>query len=68
MAKINKKSKEDLKGMQKSELEKKMAALGDEIRTIKWKAEGARSKNVKEISNLKKQVARILTQINSVKQ
>ena len=64
MAKTNKKTKEDLKGMNRGELEKKLLALREEIRTIKWKSEGARSKNVKQLSSLKKQTARILTEIN----
>lgn len=65
MAKKN--AKENIKDLKPGELEKKMALLQEEIRMIKFKSEGSRSKNVKELSNLKKQVARILTQLKSVK-
>ena len=60
-----KKEKENLKGMKKEELAKKLAALQEEVRMIKFKAEGSRSKNIKEMAALKKQVARVLTQMNS---
>ena len=63
MAKV----KENFKGMKKEELVKKLAALREEIRVRKFKAEGSRSKNVKESANLKKQIARVLTEINSNK-
>ncbi|OGI64597.1 50S ribosomal protein L29 [Candidatus Nomurabacteria bacterium RIFCSPLOWO2_02_FULL_40_10] len=56
--------KENLKGMKKSELEKKLAILRENARVIKFKAEGSKSKNVKEFSTLKKDIARILTEIN----
>lgn len=64
MAKTKKNLKEELKGMKTGEIEKKLALLREEMRMIKFKAEGSRSKNVKELSNLKKQIARILTVIN----
>jgi len=59
-----KKNKENFKGKGKDELQKKLTLLQEEIRVIKFKAEGSKSKNVKELSGLKKQVARILTEIN----
>ena len=59
-----KNKKENLKGMKKSELEKKLAILRGNARVIRFKAEGAKSKNVKELTNLKKNIARILTEIN----
>jgi len=59
--------KENLKGMKKSELQKKLVLLEENLRVIRFKAEGSKSKNVKEYSTLKKQVARILTEINSNK-
>lgn len=51
--------------MKTADLEKKLAALREEERGIRFKAEGARSKNVKELSNLRKDIARILTELNS---
>lgn len=64
MAKTTKKLKEDVKGMKKDELVKKLSILQEEIRMIKFKSEGARSKNVKELAGIKKQIARILTEAN----
>ena len=65
MAKKN--TKENLKGMAKGELEKKLILLREEMRIVKFKAESSKSKNVKELHSLKKQIARILTEINHVK-
>jgi len=61
MANKNKDKLKDLKG---GELVKKLAGLREEVRAIHFKAEGSRSKNVKEMSILKKQIARILTAMN----
>ncbi|MDP9248947.1 MAG: 50S ribosomal protein L29 [bacterium] len=61
------KKKENLKEMKAADLEKKLATLIEQERSLRFKAEGARSKNVKELKNLKKDVARILTQLNSQK-
>jgi ribosomal protein L29 len=62
-----KKTKENFKDMKGGELEKKLATLREEVRIIGFKAEGSRSKNVKELGSLKKQIARVLTEINSAK-
>jgi ribosomal protein L29 len=62
-----KNKKENLKGMKKDELQKQLNLLREEIRIIRFKIEGSRSKNVKELANLKKRVARILTEINTKK-
>ena len=59
-----KNKKENLKGMKKSELEKKLAILRENARVIRFKAEGSKSKNVKEFSALRKDIARDLTAIN----
>ncbi len=59
-----KNKKENLKGMKKSELEKKLAILRENARVIRFKAEGSKSKNVKEFSALRKDIARVLTAIN----
>jgi ribosomal protein L29 len=58
------KKTENLKGMKENELQKKLTLLQEEVRVIRFKAEGSKSKNVKELSGLKKQIARILTEIN----
>lgn len=60
-----KNKKENLKEMKKDELVKMLALLQEEIRVIRFKAEGSKSKNVKESLALKKQIARILTEINT---
>ena len=59
-----KQNKENLKGMTKAELEKELAILQENARVIRFKAEGSKSKNVKESATLRKQIARILTEIN----
>ena len=58
------KRKENFQGWTKEELLKKLAGLREEIRLDHFKAEGSKSKNVKEISGLKKQIARALTELN----
>jgi ribosomal protein L29 len=59
-----KNKKDNLKGMKKDELSKQLAVLQESVRVIRFKAEGSKSKNVKELSTLKKKIARILTEIN----
>ncbi|MCM2339032.1 MAG: 50S ribosomal protein L29 [Burkholderiales bacterium] len=61
------KKKENLKGEKIEELKKKLILLEEKIRSMRFKAEGSKSKNVKEHANLKKEVARILTEINRKK-
>jgi len=56
---------ENLKGKKIDELKKEFTDLEESIRVLKFKAEGSKSKNVKEARALKKQVARILTELNS---
>jgi ribosomal protein L29 len=53
--------KDNLKAMGSGELEKKLKTLEESLRVIRFKAEGSKSKNVKEAAVLKKQIARILT-------
>lgn len=64
MAKVKKNTKEDSKKITREELHKRLVLLREEVRVIRFKAEGARSKNVKELKNLKKQIARVLTELN----
>lgn len=59
------KVKENLKGLGLEELKKKLIDLEERIRILKFKSEGSKSKNVKESSTLRKEIARILTKINS---
>jgi ribosomal protein L29 len=59
------KEKENFKGMKKDELQKKLALFEESMRVLHFKAEGSKSKNVKEYAALKKQRARILTEMNS---
>lgn len=67
MAKTAKTEKASLKGMKPAELSKKLAILRENARVIRFKAEGSKSKNVKELATLRKDIARILTEINTKK-
>ena len=64
MAKKIKKTRENLKEMNVNELRKQAASLEENMRVIRFKAEGSKSKNVKEYASLKKDIARVLTFIN----
>ncbi|MFA6353693.1 MAG: 50S ribosomal protein L29 [Candidatus Paceibacterota bacterium] len=59
-----KNNKVNFKEMKKDELEKKLISLREEIRVIKFRTEGSKSKNVKELATLRKQIAKVLTEIN----
>jgi len=61
------KKKENLRDIKEGELVKKLTVLRENVRVSKFKAEGSKSKNVKELSNFKKEIARILTEINRQK-
>jgi len=54
----------NFKGIKIEELKKQLLTFKEKIRSLHFKTEGSRSKNVKESATLKKQVARILTEIN----
>ena len=62
-----KKQKENLKSFGAEELFKKVATLEEDLRVIRFKAEGSRSKNTKESMGLRREIARILTEINFTK-
>ena len=62
------KKKDNFKGMKVEDLKKELATLAEQVRSNRFKAEGAKSKNVKESAMLKKQIARIMTQLNQAKQ
>ncbi|MFH1201194.1 MAG: 50S ribosomal protein L29 [bacterium] len=57
----------NFKEMEEGELQKELATLQESLRVLHFKAEGSKSKNVKEFSTLKKQIAQILTEINNNK-
>lgn len=61
------KEKENLKGLDKNELQNKLTSLRESLRLLHFKVEGSKSKNVKEANNLKKQIAKVLTEINDKK-
>lgn len=63
MAKANKNKKENFKDMTKEEIKKALVLLRENLRVIHFKAEGSKSKNVKEAGTLKKQIARALTEL-----
>ena len=58
-----KKGKEKSK-ISENDLSKKIVTLREEVRVIRFKAEGSKSKNVKETATLKKEIARVLTEMN----
>lgn len=59
------KKKDNLKVIKTEDLEKRVVTLREDIRLIRFKAEHAKPKNVKETARLKKDIARILTEIRS---
>lgn len=67
MAKKQKNLKENIKGMKADELKKELATLHENARVIRFKAEGSKSKNVKELATLRKQIARVMTEMNRKK-
>lgn len=58
---MKKKQRDELKGLNSEELVKKLEALHVKLRDLKFKTQGAKSKNVKEQGALKKDIARVLT-------
>jgi len=58
---------ENLKEMNKDELKGKLVLLQESLRVLKFKTEGSKSKNVKERATLRKQIAKVLTELNSKK-
>ena len=61
------KKTENLKGMEKYELKAKLVSLEESIRSIHFKSQGSKSKNVKEAKTLRREVARVLTEMNKKK-
>ena len=58
------KKNDNYKGMKQEELKKKLADLEESLRSLRFKAEGSKSKNVKEVMALRKEIARVLTEMN----
>ena len=61
------KKEKNLKGLKKGELEEKLGEVRETLRVLRFKAEGARTKNVKESQFLRKEIARILTALRANK-
>lgn len=55
------KKKDNLK---EGNLTENLATLRESVRAIKFDKSGTKSKNVKDLANKKKQIARILTEMN----
>ena len=61
------KKKDNVLNLGEGELVKKLQAFRDDLREIRFKAEGAKPKNVKEANSIRKNIARILTVMNSTR-
>jgi len=57
----------NFKEMKEGELKKELTTLQENLRVLHFKTEGSKSKNVKESLALRKQIARVLTEINRKK-
>ena len=64
MPKTKKFTKENTAKSSQTDLQNKLVTLRESIRVIKFKAEGGKPKNVKEIANLRKEIARVMTEVN----
>jgi len=58
---------ETITGKSNEDLKKMVAEKKEKIRSLKFDLIAGKVKNVKEIKNVKKEISRILTLINSVK-
>ncbi|HEY4493815.1 MAG TPA: 50S ribosomal protein L29 [Candidatus Paceibacterota bacterium] len=58
------KKKDNLKNLSIGELHKELRTFEEDLRSMRFKAEGSKSKNVKESLMLRRDIARILTFIN----
>lgn len=57
----------DLKTWSIEDLQKEVAAKREALRTFRFGEAGTRTRNVREGRNLRKEIARLLTEINSRK-
>ncbi len=58
------KKQDKLKESTPDELKKKLGVLEEDLRTLRFKAQGAKSKNVKEGKALRREIAQVLTELN----
>ena len=58
------KKTENFKELNKDELKGKLLELQETLRVLKFKTEGGKSKNVKEAGNIKREIAKVLTEVN----
>ena len=56
--------KNNSKGLSIGELKKNLDSAREKLHELRFKSEGSKSKNVKEAWALRKQVARVLTEMN----
>lgn len=56
-----------IKDMSIEQIQKEVATKREALRSFRFGAAGSRSKNVKEGRNLRKEIARLLTELNSRK-
>ena len=61
------KKKDNLKEVGAGELKTKLSSLEESLRALRFNAQGTKTKNVKEQATLKKNIARVMTQINKAK-
>jgi ribosomal protein L29 len=54
----------DIKSMKEGELVKTLAELREKLRLSRFGGAGSKSKNVKEVANTRRNIARILTILN----
>lgn len=57
------KKKDNLKGSTE-DIKAKVLALRENLRSMRFNVQGAKSKNVKEQGSIKKEIARLLTALN----
>ncbi|PIP69274.1 50S ribosomal protein L29 [Candidatus Nomurabacteria bacterium CG22_combo_CG10-13_8_21_14_all_32_8] len=61
------KKKDNLKENTKDELQARLAVLSENLRVLHFNIQGSKLKNVKEEAAIKKDIARIMTELNKNK-
>lgn len=59
--------KQSYKGKSEKDLTKALYEEREKLRNFRFGATGSKSKNVKDGANVRKEIARIMTEINAVK-
>lgn len=59
------KKKDNLKDASKAELQKQLTSFEESLRVLRFNTQGSKSKNVKEQATLRKNIARVLTLLNT---